>query len=54
MDFSYNSEQQQICDSVEKICAGFDDRYWLEHDQSGEFPFEFHQQWAEGGWLGIT
>jgi acyl-CoA dehydrogenase len=54
MDFSYNSEQQQISDSVQKICAGFDDNYWLEHDRSGEFPIEFHQQMIEGGWLGIT
>ncbi|MCP4188472.1 MAG: acyl-CoA/acyl-ACP dehydrogenase [Gammaproteobacteria bacterium] len=54
MDFSYSSEQQQISDSVEKICAGFDDDYWLKRDQSGEFPFDFYQQMADGGWLGIA
>ncbi len=54
MDFSFSSEQQQISDSVEKICAGFDDDYWLKRDQSGEFPFDFYQQMADGGWLGIA
>ena len=37
-----------------EICAGFDDDYWLEHDQSGEFPAEFYDAVADGGWLGIA
>jgi len=28
--------------------------YWLERDQQGGFPHEFHKAMAEGGWLGIT
>ncbi len=54
MDFSLSEEQQLICDSVQKICAEFADNYWLERDRSGEFPFEFHQKIAQGGWLGIA
>ncbi len=54
MDFSLSEEQQLIRDSVQKICAGFDDDYWLELDRTGEFPFEFHRAMASGGWLGIA
>jgi acyl-CoA dehydrogenase len=54
MDFSLTSEQQAICDSVQKICAAFDDDYWLERDRTGEFPEEFHRAIADGGWLGIA
>ena len=54
MDFSLTSEQQAIRDSVHKICAVFDDDYWLERDRTGEFPSDFYQAIADGGWLGIT
>jgi acyl-CoA dehydrogenase len=54
MDFSLTSEQQAICDEVQKSCAAFDDDYWLERDRTGEFPFDFHRTMAQGGWLGIT
>lgn len=54
MDFALTPEQRQIRDSVLKLCAGFGDEYWLKHDQSGEFPEEFHRAIAEGGWLGIA
>ncbi|MEE8235826.1 MAG: acyl-CoA dehydrogenase family protein [Gammaproteobacteria bacterium] len=54
MDFSLTSEQQAICDSVHKICAVFDDDYWLERDRTGEFPADFYQAIVDGGWLGIT
>ena len=42
MDFSLSAEQQQIRDSILKLCAQFDDAYWLEKDRSGEFPHELH------------
>ena len=54
MDFALSDEQRQIRDSVLKLCAGFGDEYWLKHDQSGEFPEEFHRAIAEGGWLGVA
>ena len=54
MDFSLTAEQQAICDEVHKTCAPFDDDYWLEHDASAEFPSDFHQAMAAGGWLGIA
>jgi acyl-CoA dehydrogenase len=54
MDFSLNQEQQQIRDSILKLCARFDDAYWLERDRTGEFPHELHAALADAGWLGIA
>jgi acyl-CoA dehydrogenase len=54
MDFSLSLEQQQIRDAIRKLCAQFDDGYWLEKDRSGDFPHELHSVLAEAGWLGIT
>ena len=53
MDFSLSAEQQGICDSVARICAGFDDAYWLERDTEGGFPQRFFDAIAADGWLGI-
>jgi acyl-CoA dehydrogenase len=54
MDFALTAEQEQIRDSVRKLCAGFDEGYWLERDRSAKFPEEFYAAMAEGGWLGIA
>jgi len=53
MDFAPNAQQQSIRDAVAKICARFDDAYWLAKDHEGGFPHDFHQAFAEAGWLGI-
>jgi acyl-CoA dehydrogenase len=53
MDFSEAEEHASIRDAVGKICARFDDHYWLEKDRVGGFPHELHRALAEGGWLGI-
>jgi acyl-CoA dehydrogenase len=54
MDFSLSQEQQQIRDAIRKLCAQFDDAYWLEKDRSGAFPHELHAALAEAGWLGVA
>lgn len=54
MDFSLTPEQQAIRDTVGRICAEFDDDYWLERDKSGEYPLDFHAAMAAGGWLGVA
>lgn len=53
MDFAYDANQDAIRDAIEKICAGFDDAYWLKKDKEGGFPADFHQAMAKAGWLGI-
>ena len=54
MDFALTDEQQQIRDEVLKLCARFDDGYWLERDRTATFPDAFFAAMAEGNWLGIA
>lgn len=54
MDFNLNDDQLAIREAIQKLCEEFDDEYWTEKDQKAEFPHEFHQAMARGGWLGIT
>ena len=49
-----SDDQRQICEGVRGVVARFGDDYWLEHDESGEFPKDFHRAMADAGWLGIT
>jgi acyl-CoA dehydrogenase len=54
MDFAFSAEQQQIRESILKLCAQFDDDYWAAKDRAGEFPHELHTALAQAGWLGIA
>ncbi|MEI7711609.1 MAG: acyl-CoA dehydrogenase family protein [Rhodospirillales bacterium] len=54
MDFALTDAQQQIRDQVLRICAKFDDTYWLERDTDAVFPHAFFDTMAESGWLGIA
>src|SRR3984893_8296597 len=54
MDFALSDEQQQIRESILKLCAQFDDDYWLAKDRSGDFPHELHGALAQAGWLAIA
>jgi len=47
-------EQLDIREAVQKICADFDDAYWLARDNDGKFPHDFGDALAAGGWLGVT
>ena len=54
MDFGFTQEQEQIREAIGRICARFDDAYWLKKDKAGGFPAELHQALAKDGWLGIA
>jgi acyl-CoA dehydrogenase len=54
MTSNFTPEQQQIKDSVLKLCEQFDDQYWLDRDTDGKFPEDFCQAMADGGWMGIA
>ena len=54
MDFTFTPEQEAIRDAVGRICARYDDAYWLAHDRDGGFPEDFVTEIAAGGWLGIA
>ncbi|MGM7666575.1 acyl-CoA dehydrogenase family protein [Microbacterium sp. A93] len=52
--FETNALHEDIRSSVRTLCQGFPDEYWMEHDESKEFPWEFYNAVAEAGWLGLT
>ncbi len=54
MNFSFTPEQRQIAAAISKICDGFGDTYWLERDQTGNFPDDFCAAFAADGWLGVA
>ncbi len=54
MNFSFTDDQRAIRAAIEKICAPFDDAYWLKKDREGGFPADFHAAFARDGWLGIA
>jgi len=54
MTFRYTESQQEIRDTILRICVDFDDDYWLERDRKGGFPHDLHKAMADGGWLGIA
>jgi len=43
-----------ISDGVDRVCADFDDDYWSRKDSDHEFPWEFYDAMAAGGWVGIA
>ncbi len=54
MNFELTDDQELIRKSVAELASKFDDHYWMEKDQAHEFPTEFYQAIAGGGWLGMT
>jgi len=54
MDFKWTEEQEAIRSQVQRVCSHFGDDYWREKDMRAEFPEEFYQAMAEGGWLGVA
>lgn len=54
MSFELTEDQQLIRQSVAELAAKFDDHYWMTKDQAHEFPQEFYDAIAGGGWLGMT
>ena len=54
MDFSISEDHQALREGVAAVMKKFDADYWLERDEDGEFPREYHRAMADAGWLGIT
>ena len=54
MDYTPDPLHEDIRAAVREMCRAFPDAYWRDHDQSGEFPWEFHDAVVRGGWLGLT
>jgi acyl-CoA dehydrogenase len=54
VDFAFTEVQAEIREAITRHCAQFPDEYWLERDQSAEFPEDFYRSLADAGWLGIA
>jgi len=54
MDFALSDIQQQIRNEILRLCAKFDETYWLKHENEAKFPIDFYNAMAEGNWLGIA
>ena len=54
MDFDLTDEQEQLRLGVRELAGSFDDDYWLQKDRDHEFPWEFYDGFAKGGWLGLA
>lgn len=52
--YTLTPTQTSVRDGISKLCANFDDDYWLSKDTAKSFPIEFYKAVAEGGWLGMT
>jgi acyl-CoA dehydrogenase len=48
------SAQASIVDGIGRICATYDDAYWLARDNDHRFPEEFVRDVAAAGYLGIA
>jgi acyl-CoA dehydrogenase len=54
VDFDEDDTQQSIREGVRRVCAKFPDAYWRDLDDRHEFPWEFYDAMAAGGWIGIA
>jgi len=54
MDFTRNADHEAIREGIRRICADFTDEYWSAKDEAHEFPWEFYDELAKGGWVGIA
>jgi acyl-CoA dehydrogenase len=44
----------ELRSAIRRLCSQFGDTYWREHDEQHQFPWEFYQALADGGWIGIA
>jgi len=54
MEFAPDEVHDDLRDGIRAVCRGFPDSYWREHDHAHEFPTEFYDALAEGGWIGVA
>ncbi len=54
MDFTPDELHETIRLGARKVCAQFDDEYWRRCEDDHEFPWEFYDVLAEGGWIGVA
>jgi acyl-CoA dehydrogenase len=53
MEFSKSADHDAIREGIRRVCADFPDEYWAAKDEAHEFPWDFYDALAKGGWVGI-
>src|SRR5215207_7510563 len=54
MDFAADEDHEVLREGVRRLLTSFDDAYWRKHDEEHEFPWDFYETLAGGGWIGIA
>ncbi|GAA2898243.1 acyl-CoA dehydrogenase family protein [Pseudonocardia halophobica] len=54
MHFELSTDQEDLRRAARELARSFSDEYWAERDEKCEFPWEFYEAFAKGGWLGIA
>lgn len=54
MQFDEDPIHSDIREGVRRVCRAYPDPYWRDHDQRQEFPWDFYEAMADGGWIGIA
>jgi acyl-CoA dehydrogenase len=54
VDFDLDDDARALQQAARELAGHFDDNYWADLDERHEFPWEFYQAFARGGWLGIS
>ncbi|HEY4006347.1 MAG TPA: acyl-CoA dehydrogenase family protein [Pseudonocardia sp.] len=54
MDFAEHEDHRAIREAVRDVCRQFDDDYWMRCEADHVFPWDFYQEMAKGGWIGIA
>jgi acyl-CoA dehydrogenase len=54
MNFEVEEDHEAIREAVRRVCSKFDDTYWRDCDENHQFPWDFYDAMAAGGWVGIA
>jgi acyl-CoA dehydrogenase len=54
VDFAPDEDFEDIREAVRRVCRDFDETYWRKCDEGHQFPWEFYNAMAAGGWVGIA
>lgn len=54
MNFALTDLQQSLHEEVLALASSFGPEYWLEHDRTEQYPWEFVRAFARRGWLGTV
>ena len=54
LSFEESEDQKLLRESLSSIASQFSDAYWRDHDERSEFPQEYFDALASGGWFGLN